>query len=337
MAQMPATAHDEPSARGKARHENWIGAIASLARVVPGGFVHEVGGVTIVRSGLRIPAFNCVFALEPPCNLPAIEAEVERLLGREAVPWLLVATAESAGTVEPLLRSLRLRHVGAMPGMVWEPLPKRPPPLPEGLEVHLAQQPAELRTFGRTMMEGFGANVELMDPWADAVAAQGLPPSSGEGYYLGLSAGRPVCTAVRFSSGVVSGVYGVSTVPEFRRRGWGAAITCRAAVEGHRVGCRESYLQSSTMGRALYGRLGYRVVEEYQLWAPETATPPRGDSPDGASPVGSSPGTDRQRPPRKGASVERPGRRSVMAAAPPSSGFEGALRAFAPPTTNPPN
>jgi predicted N-acetyltransferase YhbS len=58
----------------------------------------------------------------------------------------------------------------------------------------------------------------------------------------------------------VAGLYFVSTAPEVRRRGIGAAITC-AALEGARaLGHRTAVLGASTPGHGLYGRLGFADV-----------------------------------------------------------------------------
>ena len=61
----------------QAWHTNYIEAISSIARLTPGGEVREAGGLTLVRSGLDIPAFNAVFALDPPDSLAAAKEGVD--------------------------------------------------------------------------------------------------------------------------------------------------------------------------------------------------------------------------------------------------------------------
>jgi N-acetylglutamate synthase len=246
-----------------------VEAIASLARAMPAGQVHQTGGVTLVRSGLAIRAFNCAFALNPPRTLDGVTERIEEILVRPGIPWLLVTTAETTDALEPIIRGLRLKSSGTLPGMLWEPLPLSVPPSPAGPEIRRVEGTNDVRTLSRTMMQGFEAPPGLMDPWAEAVITAGLPPSVKRGWYIGYVRDRPTCTAVRFSTRDIAGIYGVSTLPEFRRRGFGAAITYRAAIDGREEGCRESYLQSSPSGRPAYENIGYRFVEEYHLWAPE--------------------------------------------------------------------
>ncbi|MGI0081348.1 MAG: GNAT family N-acetyltransferase, partial [Nitrososphaerales archaeon] len=75
---------------------------------------------------------------------------------------------------------------------------------------------------------------------------------------------------LRFTMRDIAGVYFVSTLPEFRRHGFGEAMTWRAAVDGRREGCTTSCLQASEMGRPLYERMGYRTIVEYQVWRGQT-------------------------------------------------------------------
>jgi len=123
------------------------------------------------------------------------------------------------------------------------------------------------------MMEGFEVSPDLMDPWVRGVETRGFSKPAGSDYYVGFLEGFPVCTAVRVVSRGISGIYGVSTLPRFRRRGLGETITRFAALCGGSEGCLRSYLQSSRMGRSVYEKIGYREVEEYQLWVPERRSP----------------------------------------------------------------
>ena len=88
-------------------------------------------------------------------------------------------------------------------------------------------------------------------------------------HYLGFVDGVPAATAMRFASHRIAGVFNVSTVPEYRGRGVGAALTWRAALDGRADGCLASALQASELGLSVYRRMGYREVMTYQIWLPE--------------------------------------------------------------------
>jgi GNAT superfamily N-acetyltransferase len=252
-------------------HENFVEAIASIARAIPTGEVRPGIGGTIVRSGLALASFNCLFALDPPSGLDGLAEELDRTFTREGTPWVLITTAETSVAFVEAILALHLQRRGTLPGMVWDPLPSAAPPAPKELEIRPVREAGEVRTFARTMMEGFEAAPALMDPRAEAVAATSGGPRSPARYYLGYVGHRPACTAVRYSTRGTAGIYGVATRPEFRRRGFGAAVTYRAALDGRSDGCSRSYLQSSAVGRSVYEKIGYRFVEEYHLWGPATS------------------------------------------------------------------
>ena len=252
----------------RALHANYVEAISSIARMTPGGEVSDAGGLTLVRSGLDIPAFNLVFALDDPSSVVAAERAVSRTFGGSGFRWLLVTTERVATQLQPMIHAFGFHLEETMPGMVWAPLPRLLPTLPPRFTARPVRVPEEAAVFARTMMEGFEARAGLMDPWVDGVRAKHVTTSEMPGWYLGFLDDHPVCTAVRVTTGAIAGIYGVSTLPDFRRRGLGEAITRLAAADGYPEGARMSYLQSSRAGRSVYERIGYRWVEDYQLWSP---------------------------------------------------------------------
>lgn len=259
----------------KGLHQNWVEAISWIARLTPGGSVQSIGSITIVRSGLALTAFNAVFALDRPCPPDQLGEPIENILVRGGTPWCLITTDETSPDLQRVIDAFGLHLGGTLPGMVWDRLPESVPATPEGFAIRRLHDSPDARTFARTMMEGFGAAPDLLDRWAEGVVASGPQLSMKGGLYVAYARNQPVGTAVRLTTGRIAGVYGVSTLAQFRRRGLGAAITCRAAVDGREEGCRLSYLQSSELGRPVYEKIGYRFVENYRLWVPEARSAAR--------------------------------------------------------------
>ena len=82
-------------------------------------------------------------------------------------------------------------------------------------------------------------------------------------WYVGRLDGRIVSSALGITTGEATGIFNVATLPEHRRRGYGAASTVRAALDGFADGAELAYLHSSPGGHGVYRRLGFRDVDEY--------------------------------------------------------------------------
>jgi ribosomal protein S18 acetylase RimI-like enzyme len=82
---------------------------------------------------------------------------------------------------------------------------------------------------------------------------------------VGYVRGEPVATARLSIAGGVAGVYSIMTLPEFRGRGFGAAMTHDVLASGRELGYRIATLQSSDMGYRIYRRLGFEDVFTYTI------------------------------------------------------------------------
>ncbi len=146
--------------------------------------------------------------------------------------------------------------------MLLTSLVGEPPQVP-GLSIDIVRDREAMVVHIETMTAGFGGGA-----WAlpEILAGNALFEVPDTTYYTGHMDGRPVATAMRFTSHRIAGVFNVSTIPEYRRRGIGEAITARAALDGRAQGCLASYLIASEMGRSTYERIGYRHAVTYHRW-----------------------------------------------------------------------
>jgi predicted acetyltransferase len=83
---------------------------------------------------------------------------------------------------------------------------------------------------------------------------------------VGFLGRTPVATSVGLPYVGIGGAYRVATLPGFRGRGYGSALTWQSAVDARRDGCRTSYLQASERGHPVDARMGYRKVASYPEW-----------------------------------------------------------------------
>jgi len=81
-------------------------------------------------------------------------------------------------------------------------------------------------------------------------------------FYAGYVDDRPVCSAwIRFSArGQIASLWGGSTLPPYRRRGFYTALVATRAQEALRRGCRFLTIDASPMSRPIVARHGFQQL-----------------------------------------------------------------------------
>jgi GNAT superfamily N-acetyltransferase len=104
-----------------------------------------------------------------------------------------------------------------------------------------------------------------------ALLTSGLPGllDQVEGW-VGRVGGIPAAAVVVVRAGGDGGVFMVGTAPELRRRGAAGEALHHSLLRARDDGCTTSTLQSSSMGRSVYARIGYADLGVYQLWERRT-------------------------------------------------------------------
>ena len=252
-----------PEIRTRA-HENYHELYRTMARLTPDCTISEREGLVLVYSGSLLPHFNCAIVTRAPADPHVIIEQAHAFYTRVAPPgqrWALNAAGDLIARLRDAAARAGMLELSRSPGMILAPLDGDPPPVP-GLRIESIVDPATLRLYNDTMTAGFGGE------WAQPGILEGraLLDAPGLTHYIGYLDDAPVATAMRFVSHRIAGVFNVSTVPAARRRGIGAAITWRSALDGRAEGCIASYLQASDMGTPVYRRMGYHTIAEYQIW-----------------------------------------------------------------------
>jgi len=96
------------------------------------------------------------------------------------------------------------------------------------------------------------------ETWMEILLHIGLGPSSSFRHFVGCVDDAPVASASLYLGYGVGGISSVATLPEYRRRGIGTAITRAVLEEIQQLGYQYSTLFASSMGRSIYERLGFR-------------------------------------------------------------------------------
>ncbi len=215
-------------------------------------FERREGHARLLFPAVPIAIFNgVVVESEPVSGIAESIQEVEEVGLRCGVQ----VREGSHPRVEEEVAQLGLTERVDMPGMTAAPEELADVQVPE-LEIVRVGDDEGLAEAARIAAEGGGAPLEYMQ----ALYARGVVGLDGNRVYLGRVEGETVTTAIGYRTGGDVAIFSVATLPERRRRGYGAAITAHAARQGFEHGADLAWLQTSKIGESVYRRLGFRHV-----------------------------------------------------------------------------
>lgn len=241
--------------------------------------VAELPGVSIASLGVQFQMFNAAFLSAPVGGAEELEARLgaarEHFAARrEAWAFWCCEDWLAAGARRKLVQSCQqagLRLCAEMPGMAAARLREPKHALPE-LDYRRVSALRELEDF-----RGIGATCFRVPPgWFGEVFDPDMARRPEFVCWVGYAEGEPVVTAATVRApGNVIGVYNVATTPGHRGRGCGEAVT-RHAIEAARRDGRGGeddcvILQSTTLGYALYRRMGFRDATRIAVFSSEPA------------------------------------------------------------------
>ncbi|MCK6586516.1 MAG: hypothetical protein HUU21_11880 [Polyangiaceae bacterium] len=245
--------------------ESYVEAWRQFGRMAR-GFIEESDGATRIATGMPGPDFNPMFVTAAPRDPKGVLEAARSFYGRHGMPWTLTIIDHGGFDKGPLERAAEasgLEQTASNPGMVLAPIPAKEKPLPEGLSISTVDTPEELVVYTTTMSEGFEMPPDVLAPMNQPNSLDVFDVTR----YLGRAGGQPVATALRATAYRVGVIFNMVTLPAWRRRGFGEAITLAASRDGLAEGCVASFLQSTIMGYPLYLRAGYRHVMDFHIWS----------------------------------------------------------------------
>ena len=244
-------------------HASWV------QRRLPGSTVVEDDELVVSDSGLPCDTFNFICR----ARLSAAEAQARaadaighfRRAGRPFSWW--VGPADTPDDLDRVLVGLGLTAAEGELAMAMDLAGLPPAEALPGLQIARVRTRAELSTFA-TLSAGNWTPpdrdvVRFYELGAGALLSDGCPLA----LYLGWQDGEPVATAEATVAGGVAGLYNIATLPAFRRRGIGRAMTLRPLADARAAGCATAVLQAAPDGVSIYERAGFRAfgtITEYK-------------------------------------------------------------------------
>lgn len=241
---------------------NYLACSGGLMGSSAFGAYAEQQNLALVSCGAPMARHNTAH-LRPPLVATAAAIErAEQFFAQPRLPYS-VEFRDRPGPeqteAESLLRSAGfVRTEAPVPGMALAPIRFAPPP-PDPLRIERVETDAQREAFVRTAAVGFGFEAAA----GALIFTRGFLDRPEVQAFIGSVGDEVVATSMLFQSGAVAGIYWVATLPDWRARGFGAAITWASVDAGARAGCRVASLQASTMGRPVYARMGFAHALDY--------------------------------------------------------------------------
>lgn len=220
----------------------------------------------------RLLEGNGVFGVSTGIPLTFFSGIAESRLSRDEVPRVIrdfgerpfrwwISPASEPADLDAVLLEHGMRHAFDSTGMVADlaTLTERTAPV-------AIERVDDLADWIDVFLEGFQKPRDERDLWLRAYAHC----DGSWVHFLGFVDGKPVATTSLLRAGTLAGIYHVVTLPAFRGRGIGAAMTLAAMREGRQGGARTAVLQSSEMGESVYRSVGFESVCPLRLfdWRP---------------------------------------------------------------------
>jgi GNAT superfamily N-acetyltransferase len=212
----------------------------------------------IYTSGIPDDNWNIVFVKRTTSKPRKVVEQWEQFFAQRKMSFRIRFSPGVERDFLTLLDESGYEKVDPVPVMTLDKIPEKMDEK-DDLMIRKVATPEELRDFQEAGEKGFSLPTGA-GPYVMTEQTFRLPEIE---MFLGYSEGKPVCTSMLFQTGDIAGIYWVSTLPEYRRRGFGEAITLRAVIAGKNRGCTLANLQASAMGKPVYERIGFDNPYDY--------------------------------------------------------------------------
>ena len=172
------------------------------------------------------PIYLSAIITDPQATVDTLHTDlrlVETEWGTEQISlWDCWAMRDLSGTgfKRQWLEPWYLRHPSALPSSFT---------LPRGLSIEAVTNAKQLAEFEEASWEGFEMTEAARTVGRFGQHAPGTLEDEGMHYLIARLNGRVVASTIAYATTEMLGIYGISTVPEFRRRGYATALV-RAVI-----------------------------------------------------------------------------------------------------------
>jgi predicted GNAT family acetyltransferase len=212
-----------------------------------------------ILTGIKDPFANMAFGMHVPDAENRVKAISARLRDADCPAYFWVGPCTTPTNLSEILIDNGWTHLASPPAMVVDINLMAKPPAPEGMRLQRVTDGESLTEWRKAVSTGFHMKPEVTELFS-------LLEGNQMRLYTAFLGDEIVGTTALITHNGVAGIYCVSTFPEFRGRGIGAALTTLPLLEAHSEGYQIGTLQASSMGFPVYKRLGFQEVCKLQMY-----------------------------------------------------------------------
>jgi ribosomal protein S18 acetylase RimI-like enzyme len=232
-----------------------------LVSAVPGGWTRAKGAGVAGVTGVAVAGLNVVWVQKVDAHVEDISDLLDEVAAT-GLPHCLQVRPGAVGRLAELAGMRGMAGSESTPLMATEdPGQLKAAQAVSGLVIR-ELVPDEAQLHAQVAAAGFEVPLKV---FLQLITPEVLA-TPGVRCYVGEAGGQPVTTGLGVRHGSNVAIFNIATPPEYRRRGYGAAVTARAVADGLAAGAQWSCLQSSTAGYKVYERLGFRMLEAWPCW-----------------------------------------------------------------------
>ena len=131
------------------------------------------------------------------------------------------------------------------------------PVRPHGFDIRQVESRGNFEGWQSVFEAGFNVPPAVSGAFVEAYTALGFAGASPTHHFTASVEGKVAGCATVFMGAGAAGIYNIATLPEFRGRGIGSALTLQTLHYGQAKGFRVGVLQASSEGLRMYRGLGF--------------------------------------------------------------------------------
>ena len=136
----------------------------------------------------------------------------------------------------------------------------------EKLEIKLVSNMELLRDFVTVYQKLIPNDATAIDEFYTKAAPFILQPDSALKLFVGFYEGIPAATSALFVQDDIAGIWDITTLSDFRRKGIGTDMTINALKYARDLcGCKIGVLTASADGEPVYRKIGFQKIKEFRI------------------------------------------------------------------------